>query len=60
MRHLFVLYIMMQTMLEDENGATMIEYSLMVSFIAMVAFAAVVVFGTNLNAEFTVIKGIFP
>ena len=60
MRHLVALYSKMQLMLKDENGATMIEYALMVSLIAMVAFAAVVIFGTNLNAQFGIIAGLFP
>lgn len=59
-RHLAALYIKMQTMLKDEKGATMIEYALMVTFIAMAAFAAVVTFGTNLNAQFGIIAGLFP
>lgn len=60
MRHLVVLYIKMQTMLKDENGATMVEYALMVAFIAMVAVAGVVTIGTTLNAQFTVFAGLFP
>ena len=52
--------IRMHTILEDENGATMVEYALMVAFIAMVAVAAVVTLGTRLNAEFTVSSGLFP
>ena len=47
-------------MLENEKGATMVEYALMVALIALVAFAAVVTFGTNLNAEFAIIAGMFP
>lgn len=38
--------------LKDDKGATMIEYSLMLTFIAMVAFAAVQTLGTNVNALF--------
>ena len=60
MRHLVALYSKMQLMLKDENGATMVEYALMVSLIAMVAFAAVVAFGTNLNAQFANFAGLFP
>lgn len=60
MKHLIALYIRMQTILEDENGATMIEYALMITFIAMVAFAAVATFGLNLSAEFATIAGLFP
>lgn len=60
MRHLITLYIKIHSMLKDENGATMVEYSLMVAFIALVAFAAVQTFGTSLNAEYTTITGLFP
>lgn len=60
MRQLIALYIRMQTMLEDENGATMVEYSLMVAFIAMVVVAAVQIFGINLNAQFAIFPGLFP
>lgn len=48
MKHLTALY----TMLKNDKGATMIEYSLMLTFIAMVAFAAVQILGTNVNALF--------
>lgn len=54
------LFIKIKTMLKDENGATMIEYALMVSLIAMASFAAVVAFGINLNTEFSIISGLFP
>ena len=47
-------------MLNNVKGATMVEYALMVALIALVAFAAVVTFGTNLNAEFARIAGMFP
>lgn len=60
MRHLNVLHMKLRTMLKDENGATMIEYSLMVAFIAMAAVVAVGLFGTNLGAKFTTIAGVFP
>ena len=60
MKHLIVLYRSIQTMLKDENGATMIEYALMVALIATVAFAAVALFGTTLNAQFVSFAGLFP
>lgn len=60
MKHLVVLYSKIQTMLKDENGATMIEYSLMVSLIAMAAFAAVQIVGTNVNAKFLELVKLFP
>ena len=60
MKHPVVLYSKIQAMLKDENGATMIEYSLMVTLIAMVAFAAVQLFGTTLNAKFASFAGLLP
>jgi len=59
MRHLVVLS-KMQTMLKDKNGATMIEYALMVAFIAMVAVGAAATLGTNLNIQYTSFAGLFP
>jgi len=60
MRHLNVLRTKLLTMLKDENGATMIEYSLMVAFIAMVAVAAVGLVGTNVGAKFDTLAELFP
>ena len=60
MNHLIVLYRNLQTMLKDENGATMIEYSLMVALIATVAFAAVQIIGVDVNAQFANLAGLFP
>ncbi len=36
----------------DEEGATMVEYGLMVSLIALVAMAGVTLVGTSLNTLF--------
>ena len=60
MSHLIALYIKMHSILEDESGATMVEYALMVAFIAVVCVAAVILFGTNLNANFVSFAGLFP
>jgi pilus assembly protein Flp/PilA len=38
--------------LEGEEGATMIEYGLMLALIATVCFAAVALVGTALNTRF--------
>ncbi len=35
-----------------EEGATMVEYGLMVALIAVVCIAAVTLIGTNINAKF--------
>lgn len=39
----------------DEEGATAIEYGLMVALIAVVIVAAVALIGTNLDAKFDLI-----
>ena len=38
--------------LKEEEGATMVEYAIMVALIAVVAIAAVVVIGTETNSAF--------
>jgi pilus assembly protein Flp/PilA len=45
----------MQTtsMIRDQDGATMVEYGLLVALIAMVAFAAVQTLGLNLSTLFS-------
>ncbi|HEV2294148.1 MAG TPA: Flp family type IVb pilin [Tepidisphaeraceae bacterium] len=37
---------------KEEDGATMVEYGLMVALIAVVCIAAVTLLGTNLSAKF--------
>lgn len=41
---------------QEERGATMIEYGLMVSLIAIAAFAGAVAFGTKLQALYVNIQ----
>jgi len=41
------------SMISDEEGATMVEYGLLVALIALVAFAAIKVLGTNLSSLFS-------
>ncbi len=43
------------SMIRDEEGATMVEYGLLVALIAMVALAAVKVLGTNLSTVFNTV-----
>ena len=43
--------------LKDEEGATAVEYALMVALIAGVIVAAVTLLGTNTNATFNTIAG---
>ncbi len=39
----------LKTMLRDEEGATMVEYGLLVALIALVAIVGVTTLGTNLQ-----------
>jgi pilus assembly protein Flp/PilA len=41
--------------MNDESGATAIEYGLIVALIAVVIITAVTTVGTNLNAQFTTV-----
>jgi len=43
----------MKTMLRDDQGATMVEYGLMIALVALVALTAVKVLGTNLSGLFS-------
>ena len=44
-----------QAFLKDEEGATMVEYGLMVALIAVVCAAAVAIIGTKLNTKFAAV-----
>lgn len=44
-------------MVRDEEGATMVEYGLLVALIAMVAIAAVTTLGGNLSALYNTVAG---
>ena len=52
MKSLIPIYVKMQNMLEQEKGATMVEYALMVALIAVVALGAVTTLGGNVSIEF--------
>jgi pilus assembly protein Flp/PilA len=41
-----------KSMIRDEEGATMVEYGLLVAFIALVAVVGVKTLGTSLNTMF--------
>jgi len=45
----------MQSIVKNEKGATMVEYSLMLALIAVVCIAAVGVIGTNTDTTFEAI-----
>lgn len=45
----------LKAILRDDEGATMVEYGLLVALVAMVALGAVKVLGTNLSALFNTV-----
>ena len=47
----------LNTMLRDEEGATMVEYGLLVALIALVAIVGVTTLGKNLNTLFSSAAG---
>ena len=47
----------LKNFVREEEGATMVEYGLMVALIAVVCIAVVTVVGTNLRAMFTDVAG---
>ena len=40
---------------KDEEGASMVEYGLLVALIAVVVMGAVALIGTDMNAKFTAV-----
>lgn len=57
MEKLIELYVKMRSMVQDEKGATMVEYALMVALIAVVGAVTAAVLGTDIAAKFTEISG---
>ncbi len=47
----------MATHRDEDEGATMVEYGLMVSLIAVICITAVTLIGTNLSGMFTAVGG---
>jgi pilus assembly protein Flp/PilA len=47
------LMLVAKNFVKDEDGATMVEYGLMLALIAVVCIAAVTTIGTTLNGKFT-------
>jgi pilus assembly protein Flp/PilA len=45
----------LKSMIRDEEGATMVEYGLMVALVAMVALLAVTTLGKNLSTLFSTV-----
>ena len=46
--------------MREEDGATAVEYGLMVALIALVIIGAVTLLGTNLRGTFTTVAGSIP
>ena len=46
------MYTTLKSMIRDEEGATMVEYGLLIAFIAIVAMVGVKAVGTSLNTLF--------
>jgi len=59
MRKFTEMYVKMQSMVKDEKGATMVEYSLMVALIAAVSAVIVTTLGTQVQAAFAAISAAF-
>ncbi|MHB9038390.1 MAG: Flp family type IVb pilin [Armatimonadota bacterium] len=38
---------------KDEEGATMVEYALLIALIAVVSIAIITILGTNIRSKFT-------
>jgi pilus assembly protein Flp/PilA len=45
------------SLLPDEEGATMVEYGLLIGFIALIVIGAVKILGTNLSTIFNTVAG---
>jgi pilus assembly protein Flp/PilA len=53
-------YIKARTLMESDEGATALEYGILVALIALVIIVGVGLFGTNLNNFFNTIAGRVP
>lgn len=49
--------ISLKVLIREEEGATMVEYGLLVALIAMVALAGITLLGTNVSSLFTTVAG---
>lgn len=47
----------LKALVRDEDGATMVEYALMVALVAAVAVAAVTTLGKNVSSVFNSVAG---
>ena len=57
MKLLVTLQSLINSLRSEDEGATAVEYGLMVSLIAVVIIGAVTLIGTNLNTMFTGVAG---
>ncbi len=48
---------LIKSLIHDEDGATMVEYGLLVALIAMVALAGVSALGININTLYGAVAG---
>jgi pilus assembly protein Flp/PilA len=48
---------LIHSLIRDEEGATMVEYALLVALIAMVALVGVSALGINVNTLFNTVAG---
>lgn len=51
------MFAILGSLVRDEEGATMVEYGLLVALIAMVALIAVTTLGQNLSSLFNAVAG---
>jgi pilus assembly protein Flp/PilA len=54
---LSTVWTILKNLRRDEDGATMVEYGLLVALIAMVALAGITVLGGNLQSLYTTVAG---
>jgi pilus assembly protein Flp/PilA len=59
MEKLTKMYVQMRSKLQDQKGATMVEYGLMLALIAAVCVAAVGVIGSEAKTTFESLKDMF-
>ncbi|HVN69089.1 MAG TPA: Flp family type IVb pilin [Candidatus Binatia bacterium] len=51
------MFAIFEPIIRDEDGATMVEYGLLVALIAMIALIAVQTLGINLSSMFSTVAG---
>ncbi|WP_035496964.1 Flp family type IVb pilin [Citrifermentans bremense] len=60
MEKLTKMYVQMRSKLQDQKGATMVEYGLMLALIAAVCIGVVTTVGTDVSATFSKIAVAIP